>query len=60
MSIAETYQHIRRLAPALARCTQQAVAQAHNEADMPAVRANLDELKGEEPFETGEAGEEET
>lgn len=32
MSIADTYQLIRRLAPALARCTQHAAAQAHNEA----------------------------
>lgn len=72
MSVADTYQLIHRLAPEFARTAQQAAAQAHNEAEMDAlaaalwgltpaemaaIRANLEELKGEGAAEGVEEGE---
>lgn len=72
MSVADTYQLIHRLTPEFARTAQQAAAQAHNEAEMDAlaaalwgltpaemaaIRANPEELKGEGAAEGAEEGE---
>ncbi len=44
-SISETYDYLRRIAPALSQQFAQAAVQAHNEAELQEIQASLPELE---------------